>query len=90
MIIEANTKPLWCPNCNAKDKRIAELEKAIEILQSKGKVIAEGTAHFKNYNYEAHIGDKELVDISENLGEQLEEFSGKPVRLILQELQIDK
>ena len=34
MIVEANTKPLWCPNCNAKDKRIAELQKAIEILQS--------------------------------------------------------
>ena len=36
MIIETNTKPLWCPNCYTKDKRIAELEKAIEILQSKG------------------------------------------------------
>ena len=34
MIIETNTKPNWCPNCNAKDKRIAELEKAIEILST--------------------------------------------------------
>ena len=65
MIIETNTKPLWCPNCDAKDKRIAELENSIEILQSrsKGEVIFNGFLDIVSSpnTWDAHKIIKQLV-----------------------------
>ena len=93
MIIETNTKPLWCPNCDAKDKRIAELEKAIEILQSKGEVVAEGEilmdkAHSgicdRYYVYNKH---KQDFCFSSNYNESVKKYFKQKVKLILQ---IDK
>lgn len=83
MIIETNTKPNWCPNCNAKDKCIAELEKAIEILQSQsnGEVIAEGKV-------KQEIGWTIIGDLLISGTAKLKGYVGEEVRISI--LQIDK